>query len=169
MEAGLECLNVIFCCLAVIPPFSLRLTQSQTNKKYAKRHVSCMYKPFQRVVPVMLCGLPLICPHSFLIAASHYSISVDLAFVRLSVRLFWMFERYYKSSSQMLWSLWFVSYYVSMICTHLVSRFYENSEICKLLGYYPPYNDTSLPTIRRNPSIPFSRVNKSKKKRNLDP
>lgn len=58
------------------------------SHRHAKRHVRCMYKPFQRSVPVMLCGLSLICPHNFLIAAFHHSISVDLTFLRLNVLLF---------------------------------------------------------------------------------
>jgi hypothetical protein len=35
-------------------------------------------------------------------------------------------------------------------------------ELCALLGYYATYSDTSLPTFRDNPSVPSSRVNKSK-------
>jgi len=93
VEAGLECLvEVIFCCLALVPPFSVRFCQSQTHEKCAKRHVMCMYKPFQRSVPIILCGLSLICPQSFPIATFHHSISVYLTFLRLNVRLFWMFE-----------------------------------------------------------------------------
>ena len=87
VEAELEYLGGIFCFLAVIPSFSLWLSQSQTYTKYMKRHVGWMYKPFQRCVPVILCDLSLICPHSFLIATFHHFTSVNVT-TNLQVRCF---------------------------------------------------------------------------------
>ena len=64
-------------------------------------------------------------------------------------------------------TLKFVSYYVAMICTDLVSRIHENSEICERFGYYSGYSNNSLSTFRLSLSNPSSRVNKSKKKKIL--
>jgi hypothetical protein len=37
------------------------------------------------------------------------------------------------------------------------------NEICALLGYYAAFDGNSVPKFRDNPSVPSSRVKKSKK------